>query len=60
MCDPVLARADGADARRLLRLPLQAVGLGSEAWFRAVASDDFGKSFWVEYDKNGDEVSSGP
>lgn len=59
MCDPVLARADGAvpdDCYLFLSKP----SIGTEGWFRASASDDFGKSVWVEYDKNGEQVSSGP
>ncbi len=59
MCDPVLAEADGAvpdDCYVFLSRPSE----GSEAWFRATASDDFGRSVFVEYDKNGVEISSGP
>lgn len=56
MCDPVLAEADGAeedDCYVFLSPPFE----GSEAWFRASASDDFGRSVSVEYDKDGNEVS---
>ena len=43
MCDPVLAEADGAvpdDCYVFLSKPSE----GSETWFRASASDDFGRS----------------
>ncbi len=59
MCDPVLAKAEGAvpdDCYVFLSRPSE----GSQAWFRASASDDFGRSVYVEYDKKGAEVSSGP
>ena len=59
MCEPVLAKADGAvpdDCYVFLRKPSK----GSQTWFRASASDDFGRSVWVEYDKSGVEVGGGP
>jgi hypothetical protein len=59
MCEPVLAKADGAvpdDCYVFLRKPSE----GSQTWFRASASDDFGRSVWVEYDKSGVEVGGGP
>lgn len=59
MCDPVLEEADGAvpdDCYVFLSRPSD----GSDAWFRATASDDFGRSVYVEYDKFGGEISSGP
>lgn len=55
MCDPVLAEADGAvpdDCYVRLAKPSD----GSQAWFRASASDDFGQYVSVEYDKNGVEI----
>lgn len=55
MCDPVLAEADGAvpdDCSVRLAKPSD----GSQAWFRASASDDFGQYVSVEYDKNGVEI----
>lgn len=58
MCDPVLAEADGAsldDCYVFLSKPSE----GSQTWFRASATDDFGKSVWVEYDKDGNKVGGG-
>jgi hypothetical protein len=55
MCDPVLAEADGAtpdDCSVFLRKPSE----GSQAWFSASASDDFGRYVSVEYDMNGVEI----
>ena len=55
MCDPVLDEADGAeldDCYVFLEKPVD-----GNAWFRAFASDDFGRSVQVEYSKEGDEVS---
>jgi hypothetical protein len=55
----VLAKADGAvpdDCYVFLKKPSE----GSQTWFRASASDDFGRSVWVEYDKSGVEVGGGP
>jgi hypothetical protein len=59
MCDPVLDAADGAtldDCYVFLSKPDE----GSRSWFRAFASDDFGRSVWVEYDQDGAEVAKGP
>jgi hypothetical protein len=58
MCDPVLADADGAtpdDCYIFLSAPSE----GSDVWFRASASDEFSKSWWVNYDKDGNEVERG-
>lgn len=55
MCDPVLAEAEGAtddDCYVFLSKP----DAGSRAWFRAFASDDFGRSVDVDYDKSGNEL----
>lgn len=55
MCDSVLSRADGAtpdDCYIFLRRPYD----GGKGWFRASASDSFGRSVWTEYDQNGVEV----
>ena len=59
MCDPVLDRADGAvpgDCYVFLSKPTD----GSQTWFRASASDDFGRSVWTEYDRDGVKVGEGP
>ncbi|WP_183095934.1 hypothetical protein [Nocardioides stalactiti] len=56
MCDPVLERADGAtpdDCSVFLSPPSFE---GDEGWFRASASDDFGRSVTVKYDKEGVEI----
>ena len=56
MCDPVLARADGAtpeDCYIFLSKPPE----GSDGWFRAYASDSFNRSVWTEYDETGVEVA---
>ncbi|RHW27197.1 hypothetical protein D0Z08_11095 [Nocardioides immobilis] len=58
MCDPVLAEADGAekdDCYVFISKPAE----GSDVWFRTSASDEFGKSWWVNYDKDGNEVDRG-
>jgi hypothetical protein len=55
MCNPVLARAEGATPDKCY-VNLAKPSEGSNAWFRAYASDEFGKSFWTEYDKNGEVV----
>ncbi len=55
MCEPVLAAADGAtpgDCHLSIRRPYT----GSQAWFSASASDEFGKYVSVMYDKNGVEI----
>lgn len=52
MCDPVLEQAEGAtpgDCYVFIRAPYP----GSEAWFSAGASDEFGRYVNVEYDMNG-------
>ncbi len=56
MCTSVLSRADGAtpdDCYLLLSKP----STGSKGWFRAYASDSFGRSVWTEYDRDGVEVA---
>lgn len=56
MCDPVLAEAEGAtedDCYVFISAPSE----DSETWFRVSASDDFGRSYNIEYDKDGVEVS---
>lgn len=55
MCDPVLEQADGTtpgDCYVHIRRP----STGSQSWFSAGASDEFGKYFSVSYDKNGVEI----
>jgi|GEM_PF-3711494 len=55
MCDPVLAEAQGAtedDCYVFIAAPYE----GSETWFRALANDEFNRSYSVEYDKDGVEV----
>lgn len=56
MCDPVLEVADGTvpdDCYVFLSKPSE----GSRTWFQASASDEFSRSYSVEYDKNGVEVN---
>jgi hypothetical protein len=56
LCDPVLKAGDGLgkdDCYVFLEKPSE----GSQAWFRASASDDFGKSVYAEYDKDGKLLS---
>lgn len=57
MCDPVLKMAEGANLDKcyiFLSKPSD-----GNAWFRTSASDDFGRSYWVNYDINGNEVERG-
>ena len=56
MCDPVLAGAEGADEDDCYVF-ISAPYEGSETWFRVSASDEFGRSYSVEYDKAGVEVN---
>lgn len=56
MCNPVLKAGDGLnkdDCYLFLEKPSE----GSQAWFHASASDDFGKSVYAEYDKTGKLLS---
>jgi hypothetical protein len=55
MCDPVLEQADGATAGDCYVF-ISKPGQGSDAWFSAGASDEFGKYYSVMYDKNGVEI----
>ncbi|KAA1419140.1 hypothetical protein F0U44_11855 [Nocardioides humilatus] len=55
MCDPVLDEADGAqkdDCYVFLSKPSS-----GDEWFRAFASDDFGRSVYVTYDEDGKELT---
>jgi hypothetical protein len=55
LCDPVLAQADGAVPDNCYVF-LSKPTVGSQTWFRASASDDFGRYVSVEYDKSGAEI----
>lgn len=52
MCDDVLRRAEGATPDDCY-IHLSKPGEGSKAWFRAFATDSFGRSVWAEFDKDG-------
>lgn len=61
MCDPVLDRADGAtpgDCYVFISAPQEFSPNGE--WFRASATDEFGQSYSVQYDKSGVEVARTP
>ena len=56
MCDPVLELAEGAEEDGcyvFISRPYE----GSETWFRVSASDEFTRSYSIEYDINGVEVN---
>jgi len=56
ICDPLLELAEGAtagDCYVFIAHPYE----GSNVWFRTSASDEFGRSYSIEYDKDGVEVN---
>ncbi len=60
MCDPVLEEAQGStpkDCYIFISKPSE--DYDNNVWFRSSASDEFGKSYWVNYDKLGKEVDRG-
>lgn len=58
MCDTVLSLAEGStpdDCYVFISKPAQ----GSDVWFRTSATDEFTTSYWVNFDKDGNEVERG-
>lgn len=54
LCDPVLEIAEGADYCYIF---ISNPGEPDGAWFYTSASDEFNRSYSIQYDKNGNEVS---
>lgn len=58
MCDPVLKLA-GSHSPDDCYIFLAKPSDGDRTWFRTSASDDFNRSYWVDYDIDGTEVDRG-